>query len=67
MLGAGNGLVGADGNPDMSSSDGMALKFTADGKFLMQIGGRGEARDDSDTARLGRASKIAFDASGNEA
>jgi hypothetical protein len=67
VLGAGNGLVG-DGNPDISSSDGgVALKFTADGKFSMQIGGRGEARDDSDTARLGRASKIAFDASGNEA
>jgi hypothetical protein len=33
----------------------------------MQIGGRDEARDDSDAARLGRASKITFDASGNEA
>jgi hypothetical protein len=58
---------GADGKPDRTRSDGMALKFTADGKFLLQIGGRGPAKNSRDTTRLNKAAKIVFDAAGKEA
>lgn len=67
ILGNGSGPLDANGQPDRSLSDGMALKFTADGKFLLQIGGRGPAKDSQDTTRLNKAAKIVFDAQGNEA
>lgn len=67
ILGNGNGPLGPSGAPDRSASDGMALKFTADGKFLLQIGGRGPAKSSRDTTRLNKAAKIVFDTDGNEA
>lgn len=62
ILGNGNGS-----KSDRSAADGMALKFTADGKFLMQIGGRGPAKNSKDTTRLNKAAKVVFDAAGSEA
>lgn len=49
-------------------SDSHILKFTRDGRFLMQIGEPGiEGPDSHSTERFGRVAKISFDASANEA
>ncbi|MGE4064556.1 MAG: hypothetical protein AB7E79_14415 [Rhodospirillaceae bacterium] len=49
-------------------ADGMVLKFTRDGKFLMQIGGRGKAKDGSlDSSHLWGAANVAVDPKTNEA
>ncbi len=53
-----------DGTPP----DGMMVKFTRDGKFLMQIGGRGRAKDgNEDPAHLWGAANVAVDPKTNEA
>lgn len=54
---------GADGTP----ADGMVLKFTANGKFLLQIGGRGPSKGSLDTTQLSGAAAIAVDPIANEA
>lgn len=64
ILGNGNG---PEGSQDRLAGDGMALKFTAEGKFLLQIGGRGPAKNSLDTTRLNKAAKVVFDAAGEEA
>ena len=66
VLGNGGGPRGADGKPDRTKGDGMALKFTVDGKFLMQIGGRGTGNS-LDTTRLNHAAKVVFDPKTKEA
>lgn len=66
VLGNGAGPRGADGKPDRTKDDGMALKFTIDGKFLMQVGGRGSGKN-GDTSRLNHAPKVVFDGKTNEA
>ncbi len=65
ILGNGNG--NSNDPKDRSMADGMALKFSADGNFLLQIGGRGLAKDSLDTTRLSKAAKVVFDAEGTEA
>ena len=48
--------------------DSHILKFTRDGRFLMQIGEPGlDDPDSHSTERFGRVAKISFDASANEA
>ncbi len=47
--------------------DAHVLKFTRDGKFLMQIGKPGQPVDSNSTDHFGRVAKISFDASANEA
>jgi DNA-binding beta-propeller fold protein YncE len=47
--------------------DSHVLKFTRDGKFLMQIGEPGQAPDSSSTTHFGRVAKISFDVKANEA
>ncbi len=51
---------------DNSPADGQILKFTADGKFLMQIGHAGPSKGSLDTTQLSGVSDLAFDAASNE-
>lgn len=53
---------GRNGEP----ADGMVLKFTNNGKFLMQIGGRGPSKGNSDPSQLSGAANFVVDQSSNE-
>jgi hypothetical protein len=57
----GNVWLGGTGN-----EDGMLLKFTREGKFLMQIGHAGPRKGNNDTTQLGRPADTWFDAAANE-
>jgi DNA-binding beta-propeller fold protein YncE len=57
------GFVWLAGNGD---TDGQILKFTRDGKFVMQIGKSGPQTDSKDTTRLGRPANMTVDAAANE-
>jgi DNA-binding beta-propeller fold protein YncE len=46
--------------------DSMVMKFTQDGKFLMQIGKAGQSHGSNDTANLGRPAKMFIDPKTNE-
>jgi len=46
--------------------DSMVMKFTQDGKFLMQIGKAGESKGSNDTENLGLPAKLFIDAKANE-
>ena len=48
-------------------NDNMVLKFTQDGKFLMQIGKPGRSKGSNDAENLRRPAKIFVDAQTNEA
>jgi hypothetical protein len=61
-IGGSQTRVGRDGQPE----DGMVLKFTRDGKFLMQIGGRGPSKGNLDPTQLGGPAAFAVDAEANE-
>ncbi|MGH7540933.1 MAG: hypothetical protein ACRELC_08045 [Gemmatimonadota bacterium] len=49
------------------SNDAHLLKFTRDGRFLLQIGEPGQPTDSHSTEHFGRVAKISFDARGEEA
>jgi DNA-binding beta-propeller fold protein YncE len=49
------------------TGDSHILKFTHDGKFLMQIGTPGQQPNSTDLSHFGRVAKISFDKSANEA
>jgi len=53
---------GQDGSP----ADGQILKFSPDGKFLLQIGHAGPSRGSLDPGQLSGASDMAFDEKANE-
>jgi hypothetical protein len=53
---------GADG----SAPDGMVLKFSPEGKFLLQIGGRGPSKGSRDVTQLGGAAAMDVDPDTNE-
>lgn len=53
--------LGAGGDKDSH-----LLKFTRDGKFLMQIGRQGQGRGSNDTVNLGAAANMVIDAVANE-
>jgi DNA-binding beta-propeller fold protein YncE len=59
-----NVWIGGNGNPDSH-----ILKFTRDGKLIMQIGtpGKGSQPNSSSAEHFGRVAKVAFDESANEA
>ncbi|MDM0108594.1 hypothetical protein QTH97_26855 [Variovorax sp. J22R24] len=59
----GKGFVWITGNGD---NDGQVLKFTRDGKFLLQIGKVGPQTSSADTTRLGKAAGVEVDAGANE-
>ena len=48
------------------AKDGMVLKFSNDGKFLMQIGHSGPSLGSNDKTQLGRPADIAFDEAARE-
>src|SRR5712691_7088929 len=58
----GNVWIGGNGG-----GDGMVLKFTQDGKFLMQVGKKGVPVDSNSTEHFGQVAKIFVDAKENEA
>src|SRR6202049_897680 len=58
---------GQQGNTFQSFSDNMVLKFTQDGKFLMQIGKPKSSKGSNDIANLRLPAKIFVDAKTNEA
>ncbi len=47
--------------------DSHILKFTRDGRFLMQVGEPGQDTDSSSSTHFSRVAKVSFDADGNEA
>src|SRR4029079_5327767 len=49
------------------AGDSHILKFTHDGKFLMQIGTPGQQPNSTDLSHFGRVAKISFDKAANEA
>jgi len=57
------GFVWITGNGE---NDGQILKFTADGKFVMQIGKVGPQTHSNDLTRLGRPASVEVDAAANE-
>jgi hypothetical protein len=58
----GNVWIGGNGG-----GDGMVLKFTQDGKFLMQVGKKGVPIDSNSTEHFGMVAKIFVDKKANEA
>jgi hypothetical protein len=61
-LGGSKTRKGADG----IEPDGMVLKFSPQGKFLLQIGSHGPTKGSTDTTRLSGAANVAVDAKTNE-
>ena len=57
------GFVWLTGNGD---NDGQILKFTQDGKFVLQIGKVGPQTGSADTTRLGRPAGVEVEAAANE-
>ncbi len=57
------GFVWLAGNGE---KDGQILKFTKDGKFVLQIGKPGEQTNSADTTRLGKPANMTVDAAANE-
>ncbi len=49
------------------AGDSHILKFTRDGRFLMEIGIPGQETNSNSTEHFGRVAKISFDATGDEA
>jgi hypothetical protein len=58
-----NGFFWIGGN---GANDGQVLKFTRDGKFVLQIGKAGPQTGSADTTRLGRPASVAVDTAANE-
>ncbi len=58
-----NDFVWVGGN---GANDGVVLKFTRDGEFVMQIGHQGPQTGSLDTTRLGRPSDMIVDPATNE-
>ena len=59
----GKGYVWITGNGE---NDGQILKFTRDGKFVLQIGKVGAQTGSADTTRLGKAAGVEVDVAANE-
>jgi DNA-binding beta-propeller fold protein YncE len=57
------GFVWVTGN---GPNDGQILKFTRDGKFVLQIGKVGPQTGSADTTRLGQPASVEVDAAANE-
>jgi DNA-binding beta-propeller fold protein YncE len=58
-----NGFVWLTGNAD---NDNAVLKFTSDGKFVMQIGKIAPSKGSNDTAQLGKPAETAIDKDAGE-
>jgi hypothetical protein len=66
----GNVWIGGNGSATQANpgaTDSHILKFTHDGRFLMQIGKPGILPNSTDTTHFGKVAKISFDFAANEA
>ncbi len=61
-----NVWIGGNG-ADSSGMDSHILKFTHDGRFLMQLGKANQPANSNDLEHFGRVAKISFDPAANEA
>ena len=61
-----NVWIGGNGR-DSSRSDSQILKFSHDGRFLMQIGQANQPTNSNSPDHFGRVAKISFDPAANEA
>jgi hypothetical protein len=61
-----NGYAGPGAAPPPGQSDDMLLKFTWQGKFLLQVGHSGKSTGDTDTENVKQAADMAFDRRTNE-
>ncbi len=61
-----NVWIGGNGN-DSTARDSHILKFTKDGRFLLQIGKPGRNTNSNSLEHFGRVAKISFDPAANEA
>ena len=61
------GNVWIGGNAEGAKPDTQVLKFTRDGKFLLQIGKQGQHNGSNDLENLWRPAKIVIDPAANEA
>jgi DNA-binding beta-propeller fold protein YncE len=61
------GNVWVGGNQTGANGDGHVLKFTQDGKFLLQVGKKGVPADSNSLEHFGSVAKIFVDAKTNEA
>ncbi len=59
----GKGFVWITGN---GAEDGQVLKFTRDGRFVMQIGKQGPQTNNADVTRLGQAAGVEVDTAAGE-
>ncbi|MEX2152931.1 MAG: hypothetical protein WD825_06290 [Gemmatimonadaceae bacterium] len=62
-----NDSIAKAGSCVVGSEDSYVLKFTHDGKLLMQIGAPNQRRNSLSQTSFGRVAKISFDARANEA
>lgn len=62
----GNVWIGGNGPTPANAADHMILKFTRDGKFLMQIGKPGQSKGSNDTTNVKMVAKIFVDEKRNE-
>jgi DNA-binding beta-propeller fold protein YncE len=61
-----NVWIGGNGN-DSAAMDSHVLKFSHDGRFLMQFGKPNQRANSNSTEHFGRVAKISFDPAANEA
>ena len=54
------------GSPATATSDAQILKFTLDGRFLLQIGRSGQSQGSNDTANLGSPADLRVDVAARE-
>ncbi|MEZ5417549.1 MAG: hypothetical protein R2708_09410 [Vicinamibacterales bacterium] len=59
-------ITSAGGPRLRDGKENMILKFTSDGRFLFQIGRRGQSRGSLDTANVNNAADVYVDAAANE-
>ena len=63
----GNVWLGGNGGGREPVMDGLVVKFTGDGKFLLQVGKRGVPIDSSSTEHFAKATEVSVDKATNEA
>jgi DNA-binding beta-propeller fold protein YncE len=62
-----NVWIGGNNTTDSLGRDSQLLKFTHDGKFLLQVGKANQPVNSNDLTHFGGVAKISFDAAANEA
>jgi hypothetical protein len=62
-----NVWIGGNNTTDSTGRDSHILKFTHDGRFLLQVGKAGQPVNSNDLTHFGGVAKISFDVAANEA